>query len=85
MTIFEVYEMKEKAIYPKTEFRDDCMKLLLEAEANDKEWLEVGEKAPTKDVLVNILTRRTALTNPLWKKTLMKGLGYNSITEMLGE
>lgn len=84
-TIFEIYEMKEKAIYPKTEFRDECMRILQDAELNDEEWLKVGEKAPTKDVMMNILTKRTAFTNPLWKKALMSGLGYSNIKEMLGE
>lgn len=84
MTIFEIYNSKERAIYPKSDFINECWKLLQEAEAHDEEWKEVGEKAPTREVLVNILTRRTALTNPLWKKTLMKGLGYKNAQEMIG-
>lgn len=84
MSIFEIYEKKEKAIYPKSDFINSCLQMLQDAETNDEEWIELGEKAPTRDVLVNILIRRTAFTNPLWKKTLMKGLGYRSINELLG-
>lgn len=84
MSIFELYESKEKAVYPKSDFIDECLRILQEAEIKDKEWLEVGEKAPTREVLKNVIVRRTALTNPLWKKTLMKGLGYKSIKEMMG-
>lgn len=83
-SIFEVYESKERAVYPKSDFINNCLKLLQDAEVNDEEWIEMGEKAPTREVLVNILTRRTALTNPLWKKTLKRGLGYRSISELTG-
>lgn len=85
VSIFEIYALKEKAVYPKSEFLDKCLKILQEAEVNDIEWLELGAKAPTREVMMNILTKRTVLTNPLWKKTLMNGLGYSSINEMLGE
>lgn len=84
MSIFEVYRLKESAVYPKLDFRDKCMKILQDAESNDEEWLMVGEKAPTTDVLINVLTGRTELKNPLWKKALMKGLGYKSINELMG-
>ena len=85
MSIYEVYEKKEKAIYPKKDFISMCLQILQDEEINNKEWIEVGEKAPTRDVLMNILTRRTAFTNPLWKKALMRGLGYKSINELIGE
>ena len=84
MSIFEVYESKQNAVYPKSDFINNCWKILQEAEVNDKEWIEMGEKAPTREVLVNILIRRTAFKNPLWKKALMKGLGYRSINELVG-
>ena len=84
MSIFEVYESKESRKYPKLEFRDECMRILKEAEENDSEWLHVGQEAPTEDVLLNILTKRTELKNPLWIKALQKGLGYKNIKEMMG-
>lgn len=85
MSIFEVYRTKERAIYPKADFFNSCMSVLKDAEENDAEWIEVGEKAPTRDVLLNILNRRTAFTNSLWKKALMKKLGYKNIKEMMGD
>ena len=84
MSIFEVYESKESRTYPKLEFRDECMRILKEAEASDEDWIAAGQEAPTEDVLINILVRRTDLKNPLWKKALMKGLGYKSIKELMG-
>lgn len=84
MSIFEVYESKESRRYPKLEFRDECMRILKEAEKNDEDWIQSSQEAPTYDVLVNILTKRTELKNPLWKKALMKGLGYKSINELMG-
>lgn len=85
MSIFEIYELKENAIYPKSDFRDECYRILLDAEKNDDEWISAGEKAPTKDVLINILTKRTAFTNYLWKKALAKGLGFKNINELMGD
>lgn len=85
MSMFEVYKLKEDAVYPKLDFRDKCMRILQEAEENDEEWLAANEKAPTHTVLNNILNRRTVLKNPLWKKALMKGLGYKSINELMGD
>ena len=85
MTIFDVSELKEDAIYPKLQFRDKCMKLLKDAEASNEEWIAVGQKAPSDAVLTNILTKRTELKNPLWMKELQRGLGYNSIKEMIGQ
>ena len=84
MSLFEIYRLKEDAIYPKADFREECLKILQEAERNDNEWIEAGEKAPTKDVMINILTGRTPLTNYLWKKALAKGLGFKSIKELMG-
>lgn len=85
MSIFEVYESKERAVYPKSEFINECWKILQESEERDEDWIEIGEKAPTREVLLNILMKRTALTNPLWKKALMKGLGYKSIKDLMGD
>lgn len=85
MSIFEIYEFKESAVYPKMDFREKCMSLLKEAETSDKEWIEAGEKAPSSDVLLNFLTGRTKSFNHLWKKTLAKGLGYKSIKELMGD
>lgn len=85
MSIYEVYETKQNAIYPKADFVNNCLEILKNAEINDKEWIEVGEKAPSRDVLVNIFIRRTAFKNPLWKKALMRGLGYRSISELVGD
>lgn len=84
MSIFEVYETKENRRSPKLEFRDECMKILKDAEKNDEEWLAVNQEAPTESQLLNILVRRTELKNPLWKKALAKGLGYASVNEMMG-
>ena len=85
MSIFEFYRMKEDVVHPKLEFRDECLRILQESEKNDAEWIEVCEKAPTREVLFNILSQRTKLKNPLWKKSLMRGLGYKSIQEMMGD
>lgn len=85
MSMFEVYKAKANAVYPKLEYRDECLRILREAEQNDEEWIEVGEKAPTEMVMINILIERTPLTNPLWKKALAKGLGYKSVKEMMGD
>lgn len=85
MSMFEVYKAKANAVYPKLEYRDECLRILKEAEKTDKEWIEVGEKAPTEDMMINILIGRTQLKNPLWKKTLAKGLGYESVKEMMGD
>lgn len=84
MSMFEVYKAKANALYPKLEYRDECLRILNEAEQHDESWIEVGEKAPTETVMINILTGRTPLTNPLWKKALAKGLGYKSVKEMMG-
>lgn len=85
MSIFEIYESKESRKYPKLEFRDECMRILKEAEKTDSDWILVGQEAPTDDVLINILTKRTELKNPFWIKALQKGLGYNNIKEMMGD
>ena len=84
MSIFEVYASKESRSYPKLEFRDECMRICVDAEKNDEEWIAVGQKAPTGDVLLNILSGRTELKNPLWMKALQQGLGYKSVKEMMG-
>lgn len=85
MSIYEIYQSKEKAVYPKSDFVNMCLAVLQQEEETNKEWIEVGEKAPTREVMFNILTRRTAFANPLWKKSLMKALGYRSINELTGE
>lgn len=83
-SMFEVYRSKEKAIYPKSDFIDECLSILQNDEKNDVEWIEAGEKAPTRQVMIDILVGRTKLTNYLWKKSLSRGLGYKSIQEMMG-
>lgn len=85
MSIFEVYESKERAIYPKSDFIDNCLEILQKAEREDNDWIQTGEKAPSRQVIVDIFTRRTKLTNPLWKKALMIGLGYRNIQELMGD
>lgn len=84
MSMFEVYRSKEKAIYPKSDFIDQCLCILNDDENNNKEWIEAGQKAPTRQVMIDILVGRTKLTNYLWKKSLSRGLGYKSIQEMMG-
>lgn len=85
MSMFEVYKSKEKAIYPKSVFIDECLSILQNDESNDKEWIAVGEKAPSRQVMVDILVGRTKLTNFLWKKSLARGLGYKSVKELMGD
>lgn len=85
MSMFEIYRSKEKAIYPKSDFINKCLSILQNDERNDEEWIEAGEKAPTRQVMIDILVGRTKLTNYLWKKSLAKGLGYNSVKEMMGD
>ena len=83
MSIFEIYASKEKAVYPKSDFINDCWLLLKEAEKSE-EWILAGEKAPSREVVVNILTGRTVLTNPLWKKVWIKGFGFKDAKELMG-
>lgn len=85
MSMFEVYKTKEKAVYPKSDFINQCLAILQEEEQNNEVWIEAGEKAPTRQVMMDILVGRTKLTNLLWKKALMKGLGYKSINELMGD
>lgn len=85
MTIFEVYKSKEKAVYPKSDFIDLCLGILQDEEKHNDEWLEVGMKAPTRQVIIDTLNGRTKLTNPYWKKSLAKTLGYKSVKEMMGQ
>lgn len=84
MSMFEVYKSKEKAVYPKSDFIDQCLGILHNDENNNEEWIEAGQKAPTRQVMMDILIGRTKLTNYLWKKSLARGLGYKSIQEMMG-
>ena len=85
MSMFEVYNSKEPRAYPRLEFRDRCLDILRDKERSSDKWIAVGQKAPTEEVMNNILSRRTKLTNPLWIEALMEGLGYNSVEELMGD
>lgn len=85
MSMFEVYEAKESRAYPRLEYRDECLNILRNEEKSNKKWIAIGQKAPTEEVMMNILSRRTKLTNPFWIEALMKGLGYKSINELMGD
>ena len=85
MSIFEVYKLKERAVYPKSDFINQCICILQEEENNNDEWMEADVKAPSRQVMLDILVGRTKLTNPYWKKALMKGLGYRTINELMGD
>lgn len=74
MTIPEIYDSKQKAIYPKTEFVDAIFDILKMREDEDREWLQVGLKAPTRDTVMNWATGKTKPTNPLYLKALSVGL-----------
>lgn len=84
MSMFEVYKLKEKAVYPKSDFINLCLGILQDAEATNAEWIEAGVKAPTRQVVLDILGQRTKLTNPYWMQALKKGLGYKSVNELIG-
>ena len=85
MSIFEVYKLKERAVYPKSDFINQCICILQEEESSNDEWMEADVKAPSRQVMLVILVGRTKLTNPYWKKALMKGLGYRTINELMGD
>lgn len=75
MTIPQIYDSKEKAVYPKTEFVDSIHGILKMREEEDMEWTAVGLKAPTRDTVMNWVTGKTVPTNPLYLKALSVGLG----------
>lgn len=72
MTIPQIYESKEKAVYPKTEFVDFLHGALLKAEKEDAEWLEIELEAPTRAAVMTWVTGRSKPSNPLFLKTLSK-------------
>lgn len=74
MTIPQIYESKERAVYPKTEFVDTIHDILKVREEEDKEWHAVGLKAPTRDTVMNWVTGKTVPANPLYLKALSVGL-----------
>lgn len=74
MTIPQIYESKEKAVYPKTEFVDSIFEIMKGRESDDAEWLAVGLKAPTRDTVMNWCTGATKPSNPLYLKALSEGL-----------
>lgn len=74
MTIPQIYDSKEKAVYPKTEFVDSIHGILKMREEEDMEWTAVGLKAPTRDTVMNWVTGKTVPTNPLYLKALSVGL-----------
>lgn len=74
MTIPQIYDSKEKAVYPKTEFVDSIHDILKMREEEDMEWTAVGLKAPTRDTIMNWVTGKTKPTNPLYLKALSIGL-----------
>lgn len=74
MTIPQIYDSKEKAVYPKTEFVDSILEMMKTREAEDPEWASVGLKAPTRDTVMNWCTGTTKPSNPLYLKALSIGL-----------
>lgn len=74
MTIPQIYESKEKAIYPKTEFIDGMFAHLLCEEKKNEEWIAVALKAPTRDTVMNWCTGATKPNNPLYLKSLSEYL-----------
>lgn len=74
MTLPQIYDMKPRAEYPKTEFVDMILSALQEHEMNDPSWQEVGLKAPTRDTIINWCTGKTKTTNPLYLRALSVAL-----------
>ena len=74
MTIPQIYDSKQKAVYPKTEFVDTLVEILKMRENEDMEWSQVGLKCPTRDTVMNWVTGKTKPTNPLYMRALSVGL-----------
>lgn len=69
-----IYESKEKAIYPKTEFVDGIYNCLQSQESESEEWIAVGKKAPTRDTVMNWCTGVSKPADPYYLMALSEYL-----------
>lgn len=74
MTLPQIYDMKPRAEYPKTEFVDMILNVFVQHEQDNPSWREVGLKAPTRDTIINWCTGKTKPTNPLYLRALSVAL-----------
>ena len=73
-SIYQIYESKPRAIATKSDFINECLAILVEREKNDPRWIALNHKAPSRDVVINYLTRRTPIKDALYKEALSEGL-----------
>lgn len=71
----DYYKALPKDFSPKAHLIDTLHNILLEEEKTDR-WKELGEKAPTRYVVVNMITDRT-LIKPLYKEAWSKALNVS--------